>query len=185
MKPAPHEITQWLNAWHDGDQAALDQLMELVYGELRRIARRHLAGQRPGHALQPSDLVNEAFTHLHGQSRIAWESRAHFYAFAAKVMRNILLDHARRKKNQPKVGLSQAGNIPAPTRDFDLLALDEALERLNKLDPRMSRIVELRYFSGLTVEEIAATLGLGTATVKRDWSRARAWLLRELEGSEG
>lgn len=184
MKAAPHEITHWLNAWHAGDPTALDRLMELVYGELRQLARRHLANQKPGHALQPSDLVNEAFTHLHDQSRIAWESRAHFFAFAAKVMHNILLDHARRKKNQPKVGLSEADKLNAPEREFDLIALDEALERLEKLDPRMSRIVELRYFSGLTVEEIAVTLGLGTATVKRDWSRARAWLLRELEGSE-
>ncbi|MGH9838004.1 MAG: ECF-type sigma factor [Blastocatellia bacterium] len=138
MKPQSREITQLLIAWHNGDPRALDRLMERVYDELRRIARRHLGRQREGHALQPSDLVNEAFTHLFDQRHVEWQNRAHFYAFAATVMRNILVDHARRKKNHPKVSLSEAGEIRAPEREADLIELDEALRRLERLDKHLS-----------------------------------------------
>jgi RNA polymerase sigma factor (TIGR02999 family) len=183
MKPSSQEITQLLIAWHKGDQTALDRLMELVYDELRRIARRYLARQSPGHALQPSDLVNEAYTHLFDQSHIEWRNRAQFFAFAATVMRNILVDYARRNRHRPKVGLSEV-ELAAPESEADLLALDEALNRLAALDAQKGRIIELRFFAGLTVEETAAVLDIGSATVKREWSRARAWLLRELRREE-
>jgi RNA polymerase sigma factor (TIGR02999 family) len=184
MEPAPHEITQLLQDWRNGDPLAFDRLMWLIYDDLRRIARRYLARQAPGHTLQPTDLVNEAYTRLLGQSQVEWQSRADFFAFAATVMRHLLVDHARRKRQRAKVSLSNV-EIAAPEREVDLLALDEALNRLAALDPQKGRIIELRFFAGLTVEETAAVLGIGSATVKREWSRARAWLLRELRPMQG
>jgi RNA polymerase sigma factor (TIGR02999 family) len=181
MEPSPHEITQLLLAWRNGDPLAFDQLTRLIYDDLRRIARRYLARQAPGHTLQPTDLVNEAYTRLLGQSQIEWQSRTDFFAFAATVMRNLLVDHARRKRQGAKVSLSEV-EIAAPGREVDLLALDEALSRLAALDAQKGRIIELRFFAGLTVEETAIVLGVAPITVKREWSRARAWLLHELSG---
>jgi RNA polymerase sigma factor (TIGR02999 family) len=181
MASSPREVTQLLHAWRNGDQTALNELMPLVYDELRRIARRYLARQTPDHTLQPTDLVNEACTRLMDQSRIEWQNRAHFFGLSATIMRNILVDHHRRKRHRPKVSLSEV-EIAAPERDVDVIALDEALNRLATLDPQKSRIVELRYFGGMTVEEVAEVLQIAPITVKREWSRARAWLLRELTG---
>ncbi len=164
---SPREVTQLLQAWHNGDQTALNELMPLVYDELRRIARRCLARQTPGHTLQPSDLVNEACTRLVDQSRVEWQNRAHFFALSATIMRNILVDHYRRKRHRPKVSLGEV-EIAAPERDVDLIALDEALSRLAALDPQKSRIVELRYFSGMTIEEVAEVLKIAPITVKRE-----------------
>ena len=178
---SPRKVTQLLQAWRNGDQTALNELMPLVYDELRRIAQCYLARQTPGHTLQPSDLVNETCTRLMDQSHVEWQNRAHFFALSATIMRNLLVDHYRRKRHHPKVSLSEV-KIAAPEREVDVIALDEALSRLAALDPQKSRIVELRYFGGMTVEEVAEVLQIAPITVKREWSRAKAWLLRELTG---
>jgi RNA polymerase sigma factor (TIGR02999 family) len=180
-----HQVTQLLVAWADGDKAALDQLMPIVYEELRRLARQYMRRERAGHTLQTTALVNEAYLRLIDQSRAHWQNRTHFFAVAAQLMRRILVDHARtrvrvkRGGSQPKASLDEAVVLSdAPT--VDLLAIDEALERLAALDERKSRIVELRFFGGLSIEETAEVLKISPGTVMHDWTLAKAWLYRAL-----
>jgi RNA polymerase sigma-70 factor (ECF subfamily) len=179
MNPSAQEVTQLLRAWRNGDQTALDRLIPLVNEELRRLAKRYMARQAPGHTLQTTVLVNEAYMRLIDQSHIEWQNRAHFFAVCATIMRNILVDHFRRQR--PKVTLSE-GALVSPGPDMDVMALDEALGRLAALDPQKSQVVEMRYFGGMTVEEVAEVLKIAPITVKREWTRARAWLFRELSG---
>lgn len=169
------------------DRAALDELTQLVHAELRRLASRYLARERAGHTLQPTALVHEAYLRLAGERKVPWQSRAHFVGVAAQAMRFILVDHARKKRfakrDQGAVRVTfDEGLEVADERSADLLALDEALAKLARLDPRRSRIAELRYFGGLSVEETAEALGLSVATVVRDWRLTRTWLRRELTG---
>ena len=180
-------VTQLLIRWSDGDETALESLMPLVYGELRRLANNYLRSERPGHTLQPTALVNEAYLRLVDQKNSRWQNRAHFYGIAAKLMRRILIDHARLKyaekrggAGQQRLSITSAEGLAAKT-DFDVLALHEALEELDALDPQQSRIVELKFFGGLSIEETAEVMRLGHATVERDWKMARAWLRRKLE----
>jgi len=181
---ASPNVTQLLIDWSQGDQAALAQLIPLVYGELHRLAQHYLRGERRGHTLQTSALINEAFLRLIEQ-RVGWQNRAHFFGVSAELMRRILVDYARQQRyakrggEQQRVSLEAAAEL-SPVRDKDLIALDEALTSLAAFDPRQSRIVELRYFGGLTIEETAEVLGLSHTTVEREWSLARAWLRREL-----
>ncbi|HLL75593.1 MAG TPA: sigma-70 family RNA polymerase sigma factor [Pyrinomonadaceae bacterium] len=184
--PQTQEMTLLLAAWSDGDREALDKLLPLVERELHRLARRYMSRERPDHTLQATALVNEAYVRLIDQTRVRWQNRAHFFAIAAQTMRRILIDHARKQTYAKrgggalKVALDDA---PALTdeRAAELVALDEALAGLAKLDERKARVVELRYFGGLGVEEVAEVLGVSVDTVTRDWRRARAWLRRELE----
>ncbi len=178
-------VTELLIAWRGGDQQARQDLLPQVYDELRRIAARHLARERPDHTLQATALVHEAFERLVDQQRVEWQGRAHFLAVAAQLMRRILVDHARGRAAAKRgvavtVALDPDAPIAAPGRDLDLVQLDEALERLAALDPTQAKIVELRYFGGLTIEETAAAVDSSPATVKREWSVARAFLRREL-----
>jgi RNA polymerase sigma factor (TIGR02999 family) len=180
-----HTVTDLLQAWASGDQAALDELLPLVYNELRRQARRYMRAQPAGHTLQTTALVHEAYLRLVGQSSVEWKGRGHFFGVAAKAMRSILVDHARARSAAKRGGPVSAitldeGGIAGPQAIVDVLALDEALGRLAELDPRKSQLVELRYFGGLGIEEAAAVLGVSPATVKREWITARAWLRREL-----
>lgn len=183
---APQAVTQLLKKWSDGDRGALDALMPLVYDELNRIARRHLAREQPGHTLQPTALVHEAFVKLIGERDMHWNSRSHFVAVAAQMMRFILVDHVRRKKMAKRGGPDAVhvtfdeGLGVAAHGDDRLLDLDEALTRLTEQDERKGRIVEMRYFGGLSVEETAQALSVSVATVMRDWRMAQAWLQREL-----
>jgi RNA polymerase sigma factor (TIGR02999 family) len=182
-------ITELLVGYQGGDKEALDQLMPIVYDELRRQAARYLRREQAGHTLQTTALIHEAYVRLVDQRNVQWQNRAHFFGIAAQLMRRILVDHARTKKRVKrggsKVQVSLADATVATTGpDLDIVALDEALERLEKLDQQQSRVVELRYFSGLTVEETAEVMGISTATVKREWSVARAWLHRELSGDK-
>ena len=182
---SPEGITQLLESWSKGDQSALDQLMPLVYDELHRLAAAYLRRERQTHTLQPTALVNEAYLKLIDQRHAQWRNRAQFYGVAAQLMRRILVDHARAhyaaKRGGPHytVSLSQAGRF-GETPDVDLLALHEALERLAEIDADQSRIVELRFFGGVTIEETGEVMGSSHATVEREWRMARAWLLREL-----
>ena len=182
---ADRDITQLLRDWGRGEASAMDRLMPVVYNELRRIARNFMRRQNPGHTLQTTALVNEAYLNLVGSSRVNWQSRTHFFAIAAQLMRRVMVDSARRKKSRKRGGefqrvtLDVIAEIPAEN-NTDLVALDEALTRLAALDPRHARIVELRYFGGLTEEQIAASLGVSERTVRRDWVLARSWLFREL-----
>jgi RNA polymerase sigma factor (TIGR02999 family) len=186
--PLPHNVTQLLRAWGQGDQTALDELLPLVYRELHRQAEYFMRSQTPGHTLQVTGLVHEAYLRLVGQDGVAWQNRAHFFGMAGKAMRSILVDHARARGaakrgggGQPlTLGAADKAGALAPT--VDVLALDEALKRLAELDPEKSRLVELRYFAGLSIEETAEALGISPATVKRQWQVARAWLKRELTG---
>jgi RNA polymerase sigma factor (TIGR02999 family) len=179
-------VTDLLQAWASGNQAALDELLPLVYDELRRQARRYMRAQPAGHTLQTTALVHEAYLRLIGQSSVEWQGRAHFFGVAAKAMRSILVDHARARNAAKRGGaaraltLDEAGGIAGPQASVDVLALDEALGRLAELDSRKSQLVELRYFGGLGIDEAAAVLGVSPATVKREWTTARAWLRREL-----
>ena len=181
----PATITQLLVRWREGDQAALADLLPQVYSELRRLANYYLRQERHGHTLQASDLVHEAYLRLVDDQAIDWQNRAHFFGIAAVRMRHILVEHARSRLAAKRGGgvyrlsLSEA-DLPAEERDVDLLGLDEALQRLEALDAQKSRIVELRYFGGLTIEETAEVLKISPATVKRDWSMARAWLRSEI-----
>jgi RNA polymerase sigma factor (TIGR02999 family) len=182
------ELTHMLKAWSEGDAAALDRLTPIVYAELHRLARCNLAGQRDGHLLQPSALVNEAFVRLMGGAPVEWASRTHFFAASARLMRLILIDFARaqdtgkRGNNAHHVHLSDAGNLPGTAASpVDLIDLDAALQDLSRLDPRQSQVVELRYFGGLENAEIAAVLGISEPTVVRDWRVARAWLYARLQ----
>ena len=184
----PHEVTLLLVAWSNGDKAALDQLMPLVYTELRRLAHHYMSRERSGHTLQTTALVNEAYLRLVDQESMRWENRAHFFGIAARLMRQILVDHARsrgaakRGGTQVRLSLSKVDHI-ASRSDVNLIALDEALRRLEALDPQKSRIIELRYFGGLGIEETAEVIGISPASVKRDWSMARAWLRSEIGDS--
>jgi RNA polymerase sigma factor (TIGR02999 family) len=179
-------VTDLLRAWTTGDQAALDALLPLVYDELRRQARRYMRTQPTGHTLQTTGLVHEAYLRLVGQSSVEWKGRAHFFGVAAKAMRSILVDHARARNAAKRGGspraltLDDAAWIAGPQASVDVLALDDALGRLAELDPRKSRLVELRYFGGLGIDEAATVLGVSPTTVKREWMTARAWLRREL-----
>ena len=183
---APKNVTQLLVAWSAGDEAALEALAPLVHEELHRQAARYIAGERPGHILQPTALVNEAFVRLVDWKNVRWQNRAHFFAMAARIMRRVLVDVARtrgrakRGQGQIHVTLSEAAHVPASGPSVDLVALDEALNTLETLDPRQSQVVSLRFFGGLSLEEVAHVLGVSVGTVRRDWSLARAWLFQEL-----
>jgi RNA polymerase sigma factor (TIGR02999 family) len=188
MTATPQTLTQLLSAWSDGDKAALEQLMPVVYQELHRLATRHLANERPGHTLQATALVNEAYLRLIDQKRVRWQSKAHFLGIAAQMMRRILVDYARSRRyakrggGAPAVSLDEAAALSAE-RSSDLIAVDDALTRLSELDARKGRVVELRFFGGLTVEETAEVLQISPNTVLRDWGTAKAWLHRELSAS--
>jgi RNA polymerase sigma-70 factor, ECF subfamily len=178
-------VTQLLVRVQAGDSGALDRLLPLVYDELQRLARRHIRKERRNHTLQSTALVHEAYLRLVGQAPSALQTRTHFFAVAANLMREILVDHARRHKSAKRGGGAYRVTLDdaleqAPQADLDLVALDEALLALARVDPAKARLVELRYFGGLTIEESAAVLGLSLATVKRHWSLARAWLYREI-----
>ncbi len=186
MRPgSTQSVTDLLQAWASGDKAALDDLLPLVYDELRRQARRYMRAQPVGHTLQTTALVHEAYLRLFGESAMEWKGRAHFFGVAAKAMRSILVDHARARRAAKRGGearaitLEEAG-LAGPEASVDVLALDDALGRLAELDLRKSHLVELRYFGGLGIDEAAAVLGVSPATVKREWTTARAWLRREL-----
>jgi RNA polymerase sigma factor (TIGR02999 family) len=188
--PTPAEITQILHEWQGGSRDALDRLMPIVYNELRAIASRLLAREWRHDRLQTTAVVNEAYLKLFGQRELDWQNRSHFFAIAAQLMRRILVDHARRELREKHGGgaihveLSDAKMKAAetPIDVVDALALDAALQRLEQLDPHQGRIVELRFFGGLTVEETAAALDISPATVKREWAMAKGWLYRELTG---
>lgn len=184
----PIGITQLLDDWSGGDRAALERLLPIVYGELRRLAKRELRRERAGHTLQPTALVHELYVRLVDQRRASWENRAQFFAVAAQLMRRILVDHARarvaakRGGSSPRVSLDEAGDAidEAIAPAFEVLAVDRALTRLATLDPEQARIVELRFFSGLSVEETAHVLGRSPRTIKREWRLAKAWLYQHL-----
>ena len=187
--PSPREITQLLVAWSNGDQAALERLTPLVHDELRRLARRYMGRERPGHTLQTSALVNEAYLRLIDWKNVQWQNRAHFFAVSAQLMRRILVDFARSQHYAKRGGgtrllpLEEAAEV-SRERGADLVALDEALTALAQLSPRQSDVVELRFFGGLSIEEIAEVLKVSPATVRRDWSLARAWLHRAVTSNE-
>jgi RNA polymerase sigma-70 factor, ECF subfamily len=186
MQTPPNEITQLLRRWSQGDLVALNQLMPIVLRELRKLAGGYLKGERPNHTLQPTALINEAYLRLVAQDFPEWQSRTHFFGIAAHLMRQILVDHARsraaakRGPEAPRLSLEEAAKFPHEQAS-ELVALDDALRSLARLDKRKSRVVELRYFGGLTVEEIAAAIGVSTATVTREMRLAQTWLLREMD----
>ena len=180
-------ITQLLIDWSDGDQAALEKLMPLVYDELRRLASNYLRRERASHTLQPTALVNEAYLKLVDQRNAKWQNRAHFFGISAQLMRRILVDHARQHQaakrggsKQQRLSITSAERV-AKQPEVDLLALNEALDELTTMDPQQAQIVELKFFGGLSIEETAEVLGISHATVERDWKMARAWLRRQLE----
>jgi len=175
-----------LRAWSDGDQSALTRLTPIVYDELRRLARRYMKRERPGHSLQTTALVNEAYTRLVDYERMEWQNRAHFFAVSAQLMRRILVEHARRHNLKrgggvQHVSLEEAA-VVGGDHDTDMVALDNAMNALARIDPRKVQVVEMRFFGGLSVEETAEVLKVSPVTVKRDWRGARAWLYRELTG---
>lgn len=176
------QITQLLKDWNEGDRAALDELMPLVYGELRRQASRYLRKERQGHTLQTTALIHETYLKLVGQNEVEWQNRNHFFAIASTAMRRILVDHARTRHREKRGGdaedllLDEALLIQTEQKTVDLVDLDEALVRLERLDRRQAKVVELRFFSGLTNEEAAGVLGVSIATVRNDWAMAKAWL---------
>jgi RNA polymerase sigma factor (TIGR02999 family) len=181
------DVTQLLVNWSKGDQASLDQLLPLVYGELRRLASSYLRRERSNHTLQSTALVHEAFMRLVNQQDVQWKNRAHFYAIAAQMIRRILVDYARsqhaekRGSGAVKLALDEAMAVAqTPATDIDLLGLNDALDQLAALDERQSRIVELRFFAGLSIEETAEVMHLSPATIKREWQTARAWLFRDM-----
>ena len=182
---SPQEITRLLADWHAGDAEALERLAPLVYAELRRIARRQIGGEREGHTLQATALVNEAYLRLAGGEGLAVQDRAHFYAVCAQVMRHVLVDHARAHARDKRGGgavhvpLDEAANA-AGVGSKEMLALDEALRGLEEVDPQKARVVALRYFAGLSIEETAEVLGVSPTTVRREWRRAKAWLYRAI-----
>lgn len=181
-------VTKLLRAWSDGDAGALEQLVPLVETELRRLARAYMSRERRGHTLQPTALVNEAFVRLTDARKIRWQDRAHFIGISARLMRRVLVDHARargyrqRGADAHRVTLGE-GLIATPERDLDVIALDRALQALARVDERKSRTIELRFFGGLSVEETAEVLHVSSDTIKRDWRLAKLWLLRELTGA--
>jgi RNA polymerase sigma factor (TIGR02999 family) len=188
--PSSQEVTRLLLDWSQGDQAALDKLMPLVYGELRRMAHLRMRNERPGHTLQTTALVHEAYLRLIDQRHVDWRNRAHFFAIAAQLMRRILVDYARgrqyakREGEQHKVSLEEAA-VCSTERGAGLIAVDDALQSLAAIDERKSRIVELRFFGGLTIEETAEALKISHATVEREWDAARTWLYREISKGDG
>ena len=183
-----HNVTELLLSWGQGDTAALDRLVPLLYDDLRRVARGHLRRERPGHSLQATALVHEVFLRLVDVDRMTVKSRTHFFALSARLMRQILVDHARRQRASKRgsgatvISLNEAAAAAAApsTSSVDVLALDEALETLSSLDVRQCRVVELRFFAGLNIPETADALGVSTATVEREWAMAKAWLHRQL-----
>ena len=183
--PVNHEVTELLLAWSQGDQCALEKLTPLVYAELRRLAAHYMMAERPGHTLQATALVHECFLKLVEASRVRWQDRSHFFAVSAQLMRRILVDFARsrdyikRGRTAPHVSLDEA-LIVAEERSADLVALDDALQKLAAVDPRKSRIVELRFFAGMSVDETAEILNVSPETVLRDWKLAKVWLFREI-----
>ena len=185
-RAAKDHVCELLHAWSDGDTSALERLTPIVYEELHRLARSYMRGERPGHSLQTTALVNEAYMRLVGYERMRWQNRAHFFAVSAQVMRRILVDHARRHNLKrgggvPHVSLEEAVLVGG-NRAADLVALDHAMHTLAQLDPRKAQVVEMRFFGGLNVDETADVLKVSPATVMRDWSTAKAWLYRELAG---
>ena len=188
---SPQEITRLLADWNAGDAEALERLAPLVYAELRRIARRQMGGEREGHTLQATALVNEAYLRLAGGGGLALQDRAHFYAVCAQVMRHVLVDHARAHARDKRGGgavhvpLDEAANAAGGVGSKEMLALDEALRGLEEVDPQKARVVALRYFAGLSIEETAEVLGVSPTTVRREWRRAKAWLYRAVaEGGD-
>jgi RNA polymerase sigma factor (TIGR02999 family) len=190
MEPPPQDVTKLLLAWNDGDQVARDELMSVVYQELRRLAHHYMRRESPGHTLQTSGLVNEAFLRLVDQRDVQWRNRAHFFGIAAQMMRRILVDYARSRRyakrggGVPHLSLDEA-LIVSDERTAEVVALDETLQRLAEIDPRKSRIVELRFFGGLSIEETAEVLAVSPGTVMRDWTLAKAWLRREMSRDTG
>jgi len=185
MAPLTNDVTTLLDRWSDGDQQALDELLPLVLDDVRGLARQYLARERPGHTLQPTALVNEVYLRLEKRRTVTWKNRQQFFGFLAQLIRRILVDHARTQHRAKRGGRERPLSLDdffslGEIRHPELVALDDALADLQRLDPRQSRIVELRYFVGLTLEQIAELLGLSLSTVNREWSTARLWLLREL-----
>ena len=184
--PAGVDVSTLLRAWSDGDQNALDKLTPIVYDELHRLARRHMRRERPGHSLQTTALVNEAYMRLVDYKRMQWQNRAHFLAVSAQLMRRILVEHARRHNlkrggGAPHVSLEEAAEL-GRNRATDLVALDDAMKSLARIDVRKAQVVEMRFFGGLSMEETAEVLKVSPVTVKRDWTTAKLWLCRELAG---
>lgn len=184
--PSPSEITELLVCWGNGDRAALERLLPLVEGELHRLAHAYMRREHPEHTLQTTALINETYLRLVDQRRVKWQNRAHFFGISAQIMRRVLLNYARSKRRDKRgggaymVSLSEAEAV-AEGRSVELIALDEALQRLSLVDERKGRVVELRYFGGLSVQETAEVLGVSPVTVARDWDMARAWLAREMD----
>ena len=189
LEPNPHEVTQLLLAWSKGDKAALDQLMPLVYTELRRLAKSYMRRERAGQTMQTTALIHEAYLRLVDVDRVRLENRGHFFAAASRLMRQVLVDLAREHGSRKRGGAAlqvslDEAMVVSKQRDEGLLALDEALNALAQIDPRKSRMVELRFFGGLSVEETAEALGVSVETIHRDWRLARSWLLRRLRGGK-
>lgn len=188
-QPPTHEVTQLLIEWSNGDKAALDKLMPLIHEELRRLAHHYMSRERRGHTLQTTALINEAYLRLVNRKNVHWQNRAHFFAIAAQCMRSILVDHARglayakRGGGGTKIPLDDAMTV-SREKAAEVVALDEALLTLSELDPKQSRVVELRFFGGLTIEETAEVLDLSPATIKREWMSAKAWLFNQLNRNE-
>jgi len=188
-KPNPHEVSQLLLAWSEGDKAAMDKLMPLVYGELRRLAKSHMRRERVGHTLQTTALIHEAYLRLIDAGQVRLENRRHFFAAASHLMRQALVDLARERGSRKRGGPAERVSLDevlvvSEQRDDELLALDEALRALAEFDARKSQVVELRFFGGLSVEETAEALDVSVETVHRDWRLARSWLLRKLRGGK-
>jgi RNA polymerase sigma-70 factor, ECF subfamily len=185
-EPAGDDISRLLRAWSDGDQSALEKLTPMVYAELHRLARRYMRRERPGHSLQTTALVNEAYMRLVDYERMQWQNRAHFFAVSAQVMRRILVEHARRHNLKRGGGIQhfslEEAVVVGGDQDADLVALDDKMNALARIDPRKVQVVEMRFFGGLSVEETAEVLKISPVTVKRDWRAAKAWLYRELTG---
>ena len=186
MPPDRSEITRLLDRWSEGEDGALAELMPLIVEDLRRIAGRQLASESSGHTLQATALVNELYLRLVGKRTVSWRNKAQFFAFVARMMRRILVDHARGRQSAKRgagalrLSLDESIRLPGGEKDPDILALDEALRSLEAVDPRQSRLVEMRYFTGLSVKEVAAVEGISPTTVKREWRTAKLWLYREL-----
>lgn len=185
--PSQQDVTRLLVRLTDGDRGVLDELLPLIYGELRKLASNYLRRERSGHTLQPTALVHEAYLRLVDQTQVQWQNRAHFFGVAAQMMRRILVDHARahdaekRGGEFQKLSLDENLDVSSDDKDLNLVALDEALNRLAEIDPQKSKIVELRFFGGLSVEETAAVLGVSAPTIKRQWRMAKAWLYGQIQ----